>query len=140
MEGGASGSNTSHLVEGQSGTRAQAVSLGFHTRGRSQMTRFSVVTAGVVATMLATPVMAQEAIQEPGPMAQNFPDSDYLTGGYGVHASPGPRYYYWRHHYYGPGPAGLPAGVVVGAVGPAIATVPLGDGYGPYAYYYGPPY
>jgi hypothetical protein len=103
------------------------------------MIRFSIVTAGVVAAMLATPVIAQEAIQEPGPMAQNFPDSDYLTGGYGVHASPGPGYYYWRrHHYYGPG---LPAGVVVGPVGPAaIATVPFDGGYGPYAYYYGPPY
>ena len=106
------------------------------------MTRLSILTAGVVAAMLVTPVMAQEAIQEPGVMAQNFPDSDYLTGGYGVHASPGPRYYYRHHyyygHFYGPGPAGLAAGVVGGAIG--IAAAPLDDGYGPYAYYYGPAY
>ncbi len=76
---------------------------------------------------------------------QHYPNVDYLTGGYGARAIPGPRYCY-RHNYYGPGPAGLAAGVVSGAVGTAaaIAAAPLGGygayGYGPYAYYDGPVY
>ena len=106
------------------------------------MTRLNILTAGFIAAMLATPVMAQEAIQEPGLMAQNYPYSDYLTGGYGTRATPGPRYYY-LHHYYGPGPAELTAGVVGGAVGTAaaIAAAPFDNGHGPYASYYeGPDY
>jgi hypothetical protein len=107
------------------------------------MTKLTILTAGLLAAMLATPAMAQEAIQEPGPMAQNYPDVDYLTGGYGVRATPPPRYYY-RHRYYGPapGPAGLAAGVVGGAVGTAaaIAAAPFQGGYSSYGYYEGPDY
>jgi hypothetical protein len=110
------------------------------------MTRFQILTVGCLAAAIATtPVMAQEATQEPGMMGQHYPNVDYMTGGYGVRASPGPRYFY-RRHYYGPGPADLAAGVVSGAVGTAAAIVaaPLGGygsyGYGPYAYYDGPVY
>ena len=46
------------------------------------------------ATMLATPVMAQEVYQEPGMIGFNYPYSSYSTGGYGVRAAPGPGYYY----------------------------------------------
>jgi hypothetical protein len=99
------------------------------------MPRLTLLTAGFLAAILATPVMAQEATQEPGAMAQHYPHVDYLTGGYGHRFTPGPRYYY-RHRYYGPGPAELAAGAVV--TGLAIAAAPFG-GYGPYAYYgYGP--
>jgi hypothetical protein len=96
------------------------------------MRRLNLLTAGLVAAVLATPVMAQEATQEPGPMAQNYPDADYLIGGYGHRFTPGPRYYYCHNRYVGPGPAGW-------AVGPAaIGTAPFG--YGSYAYYDGPDY
>ena len=49
----------------------------------------------VAATMLvATPVVAQEVNQEPGALGFNYPNSNYLTGGYGARATPGPGYYY----------------------------------------------
>ena len=48
--------------------------------------------AGVAAvTLIATPALAQQATQEPGAMGFNYPNSNYLTGGYGVRATPGPR-------------------------------------------------
>ena len=105
------------------------------------MTRTNILAAGFLAAMLATPATAQEATQEPGPMAQNYPDVNYTPGGYGVRATPRPGYYY-RHHYYGPGPAALAPAVVGGAVatGAAIATAPFTGGYGSYAYYGGPEY
>jgi hypothetical protein len=79
------------------------------------MTKRAILFAGLIgAATLATPVMAQEATQEPGTMAFNYPDSHYLTGGYGVHASPRPGFYY-RHRYVGPGTA-LP-------FGPAYTTI-----------------
>jgi hypothetical protein len=75
----------------------------------------SVICAAIAAaTMLATPALAEEATQEPGIMAFNYPDSHYLTGGHGVRATPWPGYYY-RHRYVGPGTA-LP-------FGPAYATI-----------------
>ena len=56
--------------------------------------------AAILSTALATPLMAQEATQEPGMVGFNYPNSNYLRGGYGVHLpSPGYRY---RHVYYGP--------------------------------------
>jgi hypothetical protein len=103
------------------------------------MTRLNILTAGLLAVTLATPVMAQEVISEPGPFAQNYPDSDYMTGGYGARMTPGPRYYYRHNHYYGPGPAIGVVGVPV-APGVAITVAPFDDGYGPYAYYTGPDY
>ena len=78
----------------------------------------------VAATMLmATPVMAQEVNQEPGAMGFYYPNSRYLTGGYGVRGTPGPGYYYGNR--FQPSPR-------VGA----FATAPWDDGsYG----YYGSP-
>ena len=94
------------------------------------------LTASLLAVILATPVAAQEATQEPGAMAQHYPQVDYLTGGYGHRFTPGPRYYYYRHRYFGPGPAAWAVGPV--GAGLAIAGAPFG-GYGRYAYYgYGP--
>src|SRR5580693_10656555 len=40
--------------------------------------------AAVLSTALASPVLAQEATQEPGMIGFNYPNSNYLTGGYGV--------------------------------------------------------
>jgi hypothetical protein len=63
------------------------------------------VVAGFIAAtaMLATPAMAgMEATQEPGVVGFNYPDSNYLTGGYGHRFSPGPRFYF-RHGGVGPG-------------------------------------
>ena len=71
----------------------------------------------VAATMLAAtaPAMAQEVNQEPGAMGFYYPNSNYLTGGYGVRATPGPGYYYGNR--FQPGPR-------VGA----FATAPWDDG------------
>jgi hypothetical protein len=97
--------------------------------------------AAVMSAALATPLMAQEATQEPGMIGFNYPNSRYLTGGYGVHTPPNtgryPRMGYHRHVYYDPGPVGLAAGVVGGAVGTAaaIAAAPFSP-YDANAYYY----
>jgi len=88
-----------------------------------------ILTIGLVAatTMLAAPVMAQEVNQEPGVLGFYYPDSRYLTGGYGVRATPGPGYYYGYRY---PGPR-------VGA----FATAPWDDGsYAYYGGYIGPEY
>jgi hypothetical protein len=57
--------------------------------------------AAILSTALATPLMAQEATQEPGMVGFNYPNSHYLRGGYGVHLpTPGYRYgpaYYGRY-------------------------------------------
>ena len=99
--------------------------------------------AAVVAASLASPAMAQEATQEPGMIGFNYPNSNYLRGGYGVrtpsrydHSYYGPRGYYGPGAYYGPGPVGLAAGVAVGTAA-AIAGVPYVHSY---AYYDGPGY
>ena len=75
------------------------------------MTRLKLAAAAVIATAaFATPAMAGwEATQEPGAVGFNYPDSRYLTGGYGVRASPPPGFYF-RHPapramYMIPGPA-----------------------------------
>jgi hypothetical protein len=106
------------------------------------MTKLTLLgAAAILATALATPVMAQEATQEPGMIGFNYPNSDYLRGGYGVrlpsrhdhsyyHGGYGPRV------YYGLGPVGLAAGVAVGTAA-AIAGAPYADSY---AYYDGPGY
>jgi hypothetical protein len=62
------------------------------------MIRLKLAAAAIVATAaFATPAMAGwEATQEPGAVGFNYPDSHYLTGGYGVRASPGPGFYF-RH-------------------------------------------
>ena len=54
----------------------------------SEMTKMKTLYAGIAAvTMLAPPAFAQEATQEPGAMGQHYPNSDFLTGGYGSRAS-----------------------------------------------------
>ena len=108
--------------------------------------------AAILATALATPAMSQEATQEPGMIGFNYPNSNYLRGGYGVRTPSrhdysyygprgyyGPGAYYGPRAYYGPGPVGLAAGVAAGAVGTAaaIAGAPYVDSY---AYYDGPGY
>ena len=85
------------------------------------MIKTMMLSAGLAAAaMLATPVMAQEATQEPGVTGFYYPDSHYLTGGYGAHFSPRPGYFF-RPHAMGEQGA-LPAGP------PAFAY------YGPYEY------
>ena len=92
------------------------------------MMNYKKLSLGLVAaTMLAaTPAMAQEINQEPGAMGFYYPNSRYLTGGYGVRATPGPGYYYGNRYYNGyyPGPR-------VGA----FATAPWDDGYYSSGYY-----
>ncbi|WP_157088679.1 hypothetical protein [Bradyrhizobium jicamae] len=121
------------------------------------MTKLKLLgAAAILATALATPAMSQEATQEPGMIGFNYPNSNYLRGGYGVRLpSPydnsyyygdygppvyGPRVYgprvYGPRAYYGPGPVGVAAGVAVGTAA-AIAGAPYVDSY---AYYDGPGY
>ena len=98
----------------------------------------------ILATALATPAMSQEATQEPGMIGFNYPNSDYLRGGYGVRLPSrydrsyyGPRTYYGRG-YYDPGYVGGPVGLAAGVIGTAgaIAAAPYADSY---AYYGGGP-
>ena len=85
--------------------------------------------AAVMTAALATPVMAQEATQEPGMIGFSYPNSNYLRGGYGVHL---PSRY--DHGYYGPRAYSGGYGVSGG-----YAVAPLG-GYDSYAQYgYGGP-
>jgi hypothetical protein len=77
----------------------------------------------VTATMLATPVMAQGVYREPGVTGFHYPNSRYITSGYGVRAAPGPGYYYGNRIRPAP------------RVG-AFATAPWDDGsYGNYGSY-----
>jgi hypothetical protein len=45
------------------------------------MTRFNIVGVVTIALMSATPVFAQEAVQEPGEFAFYHPNLDVLNGG-----------------------------------------------------------
>jgi hypothetical protein len=97
--------------------------------------------AAILATVaLVTPAMSQEATQEPGMIGFNYPNSNYLRGGYGVrlpsrhdHSYYGPRAYYGPR-YHGPGYVGGPVGLAAGVIGTAgaIAAAPYADSY---AYY-----
>jgi hypothetical protein len=60
------------------------------------MTKPKLLSAGLLAAAaFVTPAMAgMEATQEPGAFGFNYPDSRYMTGGYGVRAAPGPGFYY----------------------------------------------
>ena len=110
------------------------------------MTKLTLLgAAAILATALATPAMSQEATQEPGMIGFNYPNSDYLRGGYGVrlpsrydHSYYGPRVYYGPR-YYGPAYVGGPVGVAAGVIGAAgaIAGTPYVDSY---AYDDGPGY
>jgi hypothetical protein len=96
------------------------------------MNKTSLIGAGLIAAAtfitpaITTSAMAQEAIQEPGAMAQFYPDSDYLTGGYGARGTPGPEFYY-RHGYAPNVATEIPYGV-------GVMVVPSES----YAYYRGP--
>jgi len=103
--------------------------------------------AAMLSAALATPMMAQEATQEPGMIGFNYPNSDYLTGGWGVHTPPSwtgrwPRMPYGGYVAYGyaPGVVYAPGAVGVG-VGPVGVMVrrPYG-GYAPYGAYAYDPY
>jgi hypothetical protein len=89
------------------------------------MTKLKLMSAAaLVAAAVATPAMAQEAMQEPGAYLQHHPwatDYDYRYGYYGYRRSG-----FW--------PDDVAAGVVGGAIGTAgaIATAPFVDSY---AYY-----
>jgi hypothetical protein len=87
------------------------------------MTKATFLFAGLIAAAaLTTPVLAQEATQEPGVMGYNYPNSRYLTGGYGARFTPGPGYYYRNQYHAYP------------RVG-AFATAPWDESYA-----YGAPY
>ena len=66
------------------------------------MMNFKKLSLGlVVATILATPAMAQQI--EPGAIGFYYPSPRYVTGGYVVRAAPGPGYYppgYYASGYY----------------------------------------
>jgi hypothetical protein len=101
-----------------------------------KMTKMKLLgAAAVLSTALATPVLAQEATQEPGMIGFNYPNSNYLTGGYGVrlpyNTGRFPRMPYGGYVTYDDG-AG-PAGVVVGPAPVVVAPV-VPDPYGAYAY------
>jgi hypothetical protein len=89
------------------------------------MTRLSFLgAAALLATMVAAPVMAQEAMQEPGAYAQAHPwSNDY-------------NYRYGRSGFW---PGEVAADVVGGAIGTAgvIASAPFRNSDS-YAYYNGP--
>jgi hypothetical protein len=99
------------------------------------MTKLTLLGATATLTMvLTTPAISQEATQEPGMIGFNYPNSNYLRGGYGVrlpsrhdhgyyYGGDGPRV------YYRPDPAGIAAGIVAGTAG-AVAGAPYYDSYG----------
>lgn len=99
------------------------------------MTKLKLLgAAAVVCTALATPAMAQEVVQEPGMTGFNYPNSRYVTGGYGQR-TPWNRDRYPRMPYGGVVAYDTAPGVAVG-VGPVGVTVaPVGPSpYGAYAY------
>lgn len=98
------------------------------------MTKLKLLgAAAVLSTALATPLMAQEVVQEPGATGFNYPNSHYLTGGYGQrtpwNTDRYPRVPYGGYVAVEPGPA-IGPGV---AVGPVVPYRPYGP-YGAYAY------
>jgi hypothetical protein len=98
------------------------------------MTKLKLLgAAAVLSTALATPLMAQESTQEPGMIGFNYPNSHYLTGGYGVRTPYNtgryPRMPYGGYVAVEPGPVG----VAVGPVGVVVGPGPYGP-YGAYAY------
>ena len=80
------------------------------------MTNCKKLSLGLVAAtmILATPAMAQVVYQEPGVMGY-YPNSAYVTGGYGARTTTPPGYYYGNRFHPAP------------RVG-AFATAPWTDG------------
>jgi len=96
------------------------------------MTKLKLLgAAAVLSTALATPALAQEVISEPGTIGFNYPNSDYITGGYGTrlpyNTGRYPRMPYGGYVTYGVAP---PVGVVIGRAPVVVAP----DPYGAYAY------
>ena len=94
------------------------------------MTRLKLAAAAAVvaSAAFATPAMAGwQATQEPGAVGFNYPDSHYLTGGYGVRSAPGPGFYF-RH----PAPGAMyevtgPAYGDYGYGGPGVGVTVWGE-------------
>jgi hypothetical protein len=106
----------------------------FDHRMEEKMTRLKLLgAAAVLSTALATPALAQEVISEPGTIGFNYPNSDYITGGYGTrlpyNTGRHPRMPYGGYYAYGV----APAGVIIGPGPVVIAPMPPGP-YGAYAY------
>jgi hypothetical protein len=105
----------------------------FDDRMEEKMTKLKLLGAAAVASLaLAGPVLAQEATQEPGMVGFNYPNSNYMTGGYGVHMPYNsgryprmPRGGYVAYDY-----DVAPAGITVGPAPVVVAP----DPYGAYAY------
>ena len=96
------------------------------------MMKLKLIGAAVVlSAAFAVPVMAQEATQEPGMIGFNYPNSHYMTGGYGVHTPYNTgRYPRLRGDYTYVGPS-----YVVPGYAPGVRVgVPVGPGYDAYAY------
>ena len=94
-------------------------------------TTFKTLSAGLIAAAaLVTPALAQEVTLEPGVFGFYYPDTRYMTGGYGVRATPRPGFYYRRYY------SGVPVGVAT-APAPIVTVVPVP--YDSYAYYGEPP-
>lgn len=98
------------------------------------MTKLKLLgAAAVLSTALAAPALAQEATQEPGMIGFNYPNSNYMTGGYGTrlpyNSGHYPRMPYGGYVAYDVAPAGV-------TIGPApVVVVPVAPNpYGAYAY------
>ena len=107
----------------------------FDHRMEEKMTKLKLLgAAAVLSTALATPALAQEVISEPGTIGFNYPNSDYITGGYGTrlpyNTGRYPRMPYGGYVTYGVAP---PVGVVIGRAPVVVAPV-APDPYGAYAY------
>ena len=97
------------------------------------MTKLKLLgAAALLSTALATPALAQEAIQEPGSIGFNYPNSDYITGGYGTrlpyNSGRYPRMPYGGYVAYDVAP-----GVIVAPAPVVVVPVPRRY-YGAYAY------
>ena len=90
------------------------------------MTKLKLLgAAAALATVIATPVMAQEATQEPGAIGFNYPNSHYVTGGWGVHTPPS-----WTGRY----PRVYVGPVAAPAYGYGYAPDVAAPTFSPYAY------
>ncbi len=99
----------------------------------SKLTLFGAVA--VLSTAFATPLMAQAATQEPGVIGYNYPNSNYMLGGYGVstpyNTGRYPRMPVGGYVVYGDAPVGP---YYPPAVGFGVGPVGVGPAYGAYAY------
>lgn len=60
--------------------RSQAAAIDLHAHVTTTLFK-AIAVAAVASALLATPVFAQAAIQEPGAFAQAYPYLDVLNGG-----------------------------------------------------------